>query len=129
MKLIPFDKQDPLALQALLELYNSWSNPEACPKQDELPETGYIIPGLAACFLYETDSNWCFLEHAIVGHRVPGHTEAITEIVKALVADAKSLGYVKVYCQPMNEFAILRAEACGFVKKSLPYRCQLEMEL
>ncbi len=129
MKLVPFDPDDAEAMVALLALYESWGHPEACPSPDELPDMGFIVPGVAAMFLYEVNANWCFLEHAITMRHHPDRQEAIHALVQGLMVEAKELGFVKVYVNVGNEAAIARAEACGFVKKGEPYRCQLEREV
>ncbi len=129
MKLIPFDRFEAEAMVALLGLYESWGHPEACPTAEELPDTGYIVPGVAAMFLYGVNANWCFLEHAITQKGNPSRAVAIHELVERLMGDARDLGFAKVYVNVANEAAIRRAEACGFVKKAEPYRCQLERDV
>ncbi len=127
LSLRPFDVDRDMTI--LEELYASWGSGKSCPTEDELPEHGVIIPGLAACFLYQTDSNSCFFEHAITHRHDPERGAGIAACVEALMRKAEYLGYKRVYVNVGNEAAIKRAELCGFVKSELPYRCQLQREV
>jgi hypothetical protein len=129
MKLTRFDPRDSEAMAALLDLYFSWGHPESCPTPEELPSTGYIVPGKAAVFLYSTDSSLATLEHAITMRDAEGHTEAIHAICDALIADAKAAGFTKLYVYCGNQHAVRRALAVGFGLSLNAERWQLEMRL
>ncbi len=114
---------------ALVALYASWGASNHAPPQTSLPLVGLIEPGLAAMFLYKTDSDICSLEHAIVHRGAPGHTEAIHAMVDALVEEAKRSGFRKCYVYVGNEHAVKRAIATGFQLDNEPQRWQLSREV
>ena len=129
MKLVPFDRHNSEAMVDLLSLYESWGHPECCPTPDALPKCGWTVPGVAACFLYETDSSSCFLDNAIVKRGEPGHTDAISAIVEKLLEEAGRRGFRKVYANTGNHAAANRAVVLGFKPSTEPYRMQLEREV
>jgi len=64
----------------------------------ELSQAGFIVPGVAAVFLYGTDSNFAFIENLISNpDRAPGvRKEAIDMLVDATEKEAKALGYDRI---------------------------------
>lgn len=116
-------------MKQLAEMYASWGHPECCPSFDELPLTGYIVDGKAAMFMYATDSSICSFEHAITMRGAPGHTEAIHQLVEALMVDANARGFKKVFIYVGSEQARTRALATGFTLDAEPQRWQLSREV
>ncbi len=114
---------------ALVALYATWGAASHAPPQTSLPLVGLIEPGVAAMFLYKTDSDICSLEHAIVHKGAPGHTEAIHAMVDALVEEAKRCGFRKCYVYVGNAPAAKRAMATGFTLDNEPQRMQLSREV
>ena len=113
----------------LLAMYTSWGHPEACPKAEELPLVGFIQPGVAAMFMYMTDSSICSFEHAITMRGAPGHTGAIHELMALLLVEAKKHGFKKVFIYVGSEHAKKRALATGFTLDAEPQRWQLSREV
>lgn len=67
----------------------------SCIPREALPKTGFIVTGLAAGFLYKTDSQFAILEF-IVGNKnskKEDRKQAIELIVKNLVDEAEKSGY------------------------------------
>lgn len=116
-------------MKQLEQMYASWGHPECCPQFDELPLHGYIVDGKAAMFLYSTDSTICSFEHAITFRGAEGHTDAIHQLVDALMVDAKALGFKKVFIYVGSEHALKRAVATGFTLDAEPQRWQLSREV
>jgi hypothetical protein len=110
----------------LWRLYESWGFGDKTPRADELPLVGLIEPGVAAMFLYKTDSAICSLEHAITMRGARGHTEAIHAMVDALTATARECGFKRIFIYVGNEQAKSRAIATGFTLSDNPERWQLE---
>lgn len=64
-----------------------------------LPQTGFIVPGVAVGFLINTDCNVCFLEPFISNKNVTKElrTQALADIMVRLEREAYHLGYRVVY--------------------------------
>lgn len=56
------------------------------------PETGRIVPGKAALFLYKTDSKLGFAENLVSNPKEKDSSEAINACVAAIESDAKEAG-------------------------------------
>jgi hypothetical protein len=116
-------------MELLRAMYASWGHPESAPEAKSLPMTGVIEPGVAAMFMYATDSNLCSLEHAITMKGAPGHTEMIHAMVDVLIEEAKRHGFKRCFVYVGNEHAVKRAIATGFKLSKEPQRWQLEWDL
>lgn len=92
------------------ELFGETMIPEA------LPQTGYIVPGVAAGFLYRTDSSVCWLESLIANKDVPKEerTRALDVVVVALTRDAKKLGFKTLLGSTQLEAVVKRAQRLGW---------------
>lgn len=79
---------------------NEWAAARGLPcyRREALPKTGRIEPGVAAGFLYLTDSSLAMMENFVsnpaAGLRV--RSAALDQIAESLIAAAKSLGYRQV---------------------------------
>jgi hypothetical protein len=66
---------------------------------DILPRVGFIEPGVAAGWMYQTDSRVGFLEEFVTNPKASGKARhaAVDEIGLALIAHAKSLGLLRLF--------------------------------
>jgi hypothetical protein len=66
---------------------------------DYLPKTGFIAPGVAAGFIYRTDSNWCIFENFISSLETTKESReaALSMIIDYMIIEAKKLGFKHVY--------------------------------
>lgn len=67
--------------------------------KDQFPEVGFIVDGVAAYFLYQTDSCCCWLENMVARRDVDQMTKAraLDLLVDAILAEAKTLGFTVAY--------------------------------
>ncbi len=80
-------------------------------EKDLLPPTGFIVPGICAYFIYETNSKVCWLENLI---RNPYKTKeecasGIEECVTETLREVSKKGYKAVYTIADNPVVIDRA--------------------
>ena len=84
---------------------------------DALPQTGFIIPGMAAGFLYRTDSSVAMIEGLVaapgLGREV--RDQAVDAIVLAVIAEAQRLGFKTLTGTTVLEAVVKRAERLGFI--------------
>lgn len=73
-----------------------------------LPKVGYIIDDKACGFLYQTDSDICYLDLIIANKEQP-HDDELDMIVDALCDYAKSEGYNMVIALTRHKVVIDRA--------------------
>lgn len=80
-------------------------------KEDQFPKTGFIVDGIAAYFLYSTDSSVCWLENMIskrgVDQRVKN--QALELIIEAILKEAKELGFRVAYASTDNYIVAKRS--------------------
>lgn len=83
---------------------------------DYLPETGFIVPGIAAGFIYKTDANFCIFESFVANpNATPGsREEALNCIVEAMIKEAQKMGYKDAYGFATSQSMIRRGKAQGF---------------
>lgn len=101
----PYVKQDFLEVKAWGEKWGS------SYKEEYFPETGFIVPGVAAYFLYRTDSKICYLENMI---RNPDASKELADkalevIVTSLLRKANELGFEVAYATTASQSVIDRA--------------------
>ncbi len=67
--------------------------------EDQFPKTGFIVDGIAAYFLYSTDSSVCWLENLVSNKEADKalRKEAINLLIKAAFNEAKRLGFKVAY--------------------------------
>ena len=66
---------------------------------EELPQLGYIVPGKAAGFMYQTDSNFVIFE-SFVGNTKCSRIDrqkALREIVTEMIKEAHNLGFKRAF--------------------------------
>jgi len=84
---------------------------------ESLPQTGFIIPGKAAGFLYRTDSCIAMIENLVAapGLSKEERSEAVDLVVKAISDEAKKLGFSVLLGYTQLDAVVKRAERHGFV--------------
>ena len=67
--------------------------------KDLFPPLGYIYPGVAAYFIYETDSKACWLENMVCNPDVPKELRevALQAVVTEVLKEVSRLGYKVAY--------------------------------
>lgn len=83
-----------------------------------IPKLGFIVPGVAAGFLMETNTKACILEPFIANPKTNSEQRnyAITVIMGDLINAAKSLGYTRIFGFASHRRMVSRAITWGFVK-------------
>lgn len=83
--------------------------------QAQFPKTGFIVPGVAAYFLYSTDSKVCWLENLVSNPLVTRdqRDRALDLLTRALVQAAKTAGFTVAYACSNNGRVIQRAALMG----------------
>lgn len=88
------------------------------PPQSCFPATGYIMPEVAAMFLWSTDSCICLLDGAITNPAAPivRRASALKAITQALIAQATRGGFTQIlgYCHARSTARLVRQH--GFRK-------------
>jgi hypothetical protein len=81
-----------------------------------LPEHGFIWPGVAAGFIYKTDSNFCLFENFIGNPQVTKEQreEALVKIVSSMIDKARELGFERIYGFATSQGMIRRGAEQGF---------------
>lgn len=90
---------------------------------EDLPIVGLIVPGIAAAFLVQTDTTYCFLEPFIANPDTSkeARAEVLRELMKGLVKEAKSKGFKHVFGFSTVSNLINISEELGFKKDSRQY--------
>lgn len=67
--------------------------------EDQFPNVGFIIDGIGAYFLYQTDSTVCWLENMVTKRGVDPETKrkALDLLVDAILTEAKAQGFAVAY--------------------------------
>ncbi len=84
------------------------------------PDVGFIVDGVAAYFLYQTDSKVCWLENMVSNKKADPKIkdEAIQKISIAILQEAKDLGFKVAYATTDNVSVIKRAVTLGAKARS-----------
>lgn len=87
------------------------------PPPDTLPLNGAIVPGIAAGFLYATDSTVAFMENFVTNPRagLRERSKAITRIAEALAEEAHVLGFRSIVLTTGHTGIARKARALGYV--------------
>jgi hypothetical protein len=85
--------------------------------EEQFPKTGFIVDGIAAYFLYSTDSSVCFLENMISNKKADPMERhlALNLIVEAILKEAASLGFKVAYGTTDIPAVIYRATTWGAI--------------
>jgi hypothetical protein len=83
---------------------------------DYLPETGFIIQGVAAGFIYRTDANFCIFECFISNPNTTKEERntALSSIVANMIQEAKALGFKDAYGFATSKSMIRHGMEQGF---------------
>lgn len=105
-------------VQSDLDEINTWYAARGAPSipLSTLPEVGEIEPGVAAGFLYQTDSTLALVEGYVSNPEAPSDARnaALDGITAALIADAKALGVQQVVALCTDKGIEERAQRHGF---------------
>ncbi len=91
------------------KMYNTEYSP------DNFPKTGFIVEGIAAYFMYKTDSDVCFLENLISNKQAAPEDKdkAINLIIEAILKEAKESGFKVAYATTGIPAVVFRAMVKG----------------
>lgn len=86
------------------------------PKPSDLPLTGKIIPFVAVGFLLKTDTTACVLDFFVTNKdaNMMARGRAIDTITRALILEAKKLGFKRVRCDSRIDTIKKKAVSLGF---------------
>ena len=100
-----------------LDELNGWrmAQGQAPLRGEQLSRFGAMEPGVAACFLYVTDSDLGFLEALVTNPEQPADTRhaAILAAWEMLFTEAKRLGLHRLFAIPVHESALKRCIQFG----------------
>lgn len=98
-------------------------------KEDQFPLTGFIVDGVAAYFLYQTDSSVCWLENMVSKRGIDSKTKdhALGLLVAAILNEAAALGYTVAYATTGHIPVLKRAKEAGAIIR--PGQCLLVKDL
>ena len=87
-----------------------------------LPKIGFVKPGVAMGFLYQTDSAVCHIEALVANPNVSGaeRTKGIDEVVMAIADEARKLGFKAMQGSTSLPAIVERAKRLGFVHDPEP---------
>lgn len=79
--------------------------------EHQFPKIGFIVDGVAAYFLYQTDSTVCFLENLVANKKIDKdqRSQAIDLIIKELLKTASELGFRVAYATTNLPQVVTRA--------------------
>jgi len=84
---------------------------------EQFPEVGFVVEGLAAFFVYQTDSAVCFLENLISKRTASDEDRnlAIHLVTKAAVDWVQESPFLVAYATTDNQSVIARARCYGAI--------------
>ena len=82
-----------------------------------LPVTGLIVPGIAAGWLYKTDSSLAWLEWLVTNPNAAGEARhaALNEVIEAALKEAEIGGAAAVFTSLSDKSLLGRYQRHGFV--------------
>lgn len=88
-------------------------------EEDRFPEVGFIVEGVCAYFLYETNSSICFMENLVANKYAEraDRGRAIDLVTEAVVSEARRLGYKTAYATTDLPGVVFRALSMGASSK------------
>ena len=109
MNVRPYKKED-------FAQVKSWANRFGTQyRESQFPETGFIVDGVAAYFLYKTNSSVCFLEN-LISNRMASKNDrdhAIELVIKEALKTATELGFEIAYATTDVPQVVMRAMIHG----------------
>ncbi len=90
-------------------------------REHQFPKTGFIVDGVAAYFLYATDSSCCWLENMVCNQYVEQgkRDQALDLIIQAILEEADNQGFKIAYATTDNIPLVKRALEYGALVKPL----------
>lgn len=109
MTVRPYEPKD---FETIKEWGKEW---DADYNEDQFPQVGFIVDGVAAYFLYQTDSSVCFLENMVSKRYVNQglKNEALELISAAILKKAKEEGFKVAYACTNIYSVAKRAQQLG----------------
>lgn len=100
---------------------NAWYAMRGMPSLEEclFPDVGYIVPGIGAGFIYQTDSSLCFIEGYISSPKTTKEErkDAFDYITNALIRAAKEHGFRSILAYTQNSEIAKRCKRFQFEHK------------
>lgn len=101
-----------------LEEINSWFQAHNVPKipVSAIPKVGFVVPYVAAAFLYQTDGNFALIENLVTNplKEATIRHEAIDMVVDAITNKAKDLGFHQLVFLTNEKQVMRRGERHDF---------------
>ncbi|MBL8951311.1 MAG: hypothetical protein JNK82_11070 [Myxococcaceae bacterium] len=90
-----------------------------------LPKVGFVSPGVAMGFLYQTDSKIVFVEGMVGNPDVSSAVRkaGLDEVSQALIAEARALGFKAMHATSDVKAIVARAASLGFAVDPSQYTC------
>ncbi len=90
-------------------------------KEHQFPKVGFIVDGIAAVFLYQSDSSCCWLENMISNKEAPKEKKAVAVdlLIQAVLQEASDLGFKIAYATTDNVPLVLKLKEYGGMIKPL----------
>lgn len=108
-----------------------WWNAHAMPPIPgaALPEVGFIVPDVAAGFLYQTDSSVAMIENYITNPNSSYEVrqEALDSITGALIGEATERGFERIVALTTAQSIFNRAKRFGFQSVGAFYVLRLDL--
>jgi hypothetical protein len=104
-----------------IDTIRSWYNARnlEAPPRSYFPTLGFVVPGVAAGFLYATDTKVCFMEGFITNKDASSESRdwAIKAIAESLTDMAKCQGFHKILVLSTDQGIVARAKEMKFEEK------------
>lgn len=104
----------------LIEINEWYSLRQMTPmRADIIPKVGYIVEGVAAGFLYQTDSSMCLFDGFIANPLAERHEreEGLDKITDALISQAEKLNFYSIVAMTKHEVIRERCRKYHFAPK------------
>jgi hypothetical protein len=87
-----------------------------------LPKVGFVAPGVAMGFLYQTDSKLAYIEGMVANPKASAEErgKGIDEVTLAIIAEARKLGFKVLHGQTELKVIVERAKKLGFIHDPTP---------
>lgn len=86
------------------------------PSPESLSPTGFILPNMVACFLYETPSSICFIEGLVSSPTLDKalKDQAVIDLIEHVTAWARHRGYKQIYGFSQHDKIANRFQSLGY---------------
>lgn len=100
---------------------NRWYAMQELPvlEHEDMPAIGYIVPGVCAGFLYQTDSSMCMIDGYIANPEARGEKRknALDAVTYLLITTAQDLNYKAIMAYTKTAAVSARCERYEFQPK------------